>query len=276
MLRRILIFTSIVAIAAVAMVGVWGLRYTHIGEIEVNNINKFDKESSNNDKSYLLSISPCGDKKIVYTNNKELVLLVKSGNKETSKVIYKNYSLLSDDPYSMYNFEKYNIQWSQNEKYVFVRDSIYDIGSDKLNEIKNNVAFMWVGNKGICMDNGYYYTMGFDDGYSNYMAISKKIDVFDAGNIRTLACAEEGRYFVRDNINLDNIFDIKDDCLVINTASLKYKAEELQKVINEGYGKMIKAIYKKRKIGRFEYPENVIANGSYYLKNVRSIKLRID
>lgn len=288
MLKKVMIFATI---AAVIMVGVWTLRDTRVTEIEVNdninkveeeipkndNINKFEVGELRDDKRYVLSISPRGDKAIVCTiNNNELVLHVKSSNSETSKAIYQDYSPLSDDPYSMYNFEIYNIQWSQNERYIFVRDSIYDIETDKLIEIKSNVAFMWVGNKGLYMNNGYYYTMHVDDGYSNYMAISKEINVFEEGNIRSLAFAEDDKYFVLDNIHMQNMFDVTDDCLAVNTASLKYKAEDLQIIIDKEYREMVKAIYKEKKIDSREYLEQVLANGSYYLENIESIKIPLD
>lgn len=273
MLKRVIIFTII---AAVIVVGVWKYRDANTTEIKVNNINKIEAKIPEDNKSYLLSTSPHGDKKIVCTGDNELVLYMKNGNKETSKPIYKGYKPLSEDPYSMYNLEKYNIQWSQNERYVFVRDSIYDIETDKLTEIKSNVAFRWVGNKGFYMDNGYYYTMGFSDGYSNYMAIAKKINIFEEGNIRTLARAEDGKYFVWDNIHMENMFDVTDDYLGINTASLKHKAENLQQIIDKGYRKMINAIYEEKKIDRLTYPEQLIANGKYYLKNIKYIKIPIE
>lgn len=277
MLKRVLAFTAIAAIAAVIMVGVWRVKDTHVAKIEVDdNINKIEEGTLKDDKSYVLSTSPHGDKKIVCTADNELVLHVKSGNSETSKSIYKNYSPLSDDPYSMYNLERYNIQWSQNERYVFVRDSIYDIETDKLTEIKSNVAFIWFGNKGLYMNNGYYYSMHADDGYSNYMAISKRINVFEEGTIRALACAEDDKYFVLDDINAKNMFDITADCLVVNTASLKYKAEDLQEIIDKEYRGMVKAIYKEKKIDDRTYFEQVIANGKYYLENIKSIKIPLD
>ena len=269
MLKRALIFT---AIAAVIMVGVWRLRDTNITEIQVNDyINKVEEGTPEDDKSYVLSTSPHGGKKIVCTSNNELVLYVKSGNNETSKAIYKDYSPLSDDPYSMYNFEDYNIQWSQDERYVFIRDSIYDIETDKLTEIKSNVAFSWVGNKGLYMNNGYYYTMQVDDGYSNYMAISKEINVFEEGNIRTLARAEVDNYFVLDNIHMRKMFDIENNCLVVNTASLKTEAKDLQGKIDKEYREMVKVIYKEKKIDSRKYLEQVVAKGIYYLENVKPI-----
>lgn len=307
MLKKILIFTII---AVVIMAGFWRLRDSHVTEkeandntdeaAEINNNNEVEEGLLKDDKSYVLSVSPHGDKKIVCTGDNELVLHVKSGRNETSKVIYEDYSpLLSDnhplaepDPYSMYSSEKYIIQWSQNERYIFVRDSIYDIETDKLIEIKSNVAFMWVGNKGLYMDNGYYYTMHFSDGYSNYMSVSKEINVFEEGDIRTLARAEDDRYFVLDKIHIfmldimldkihatdmfDITFDITDDCLVVNTASLKYKAEELQEIINKEYSGMVKAIYEEKGIGRHEYPEHVIVNGSYYLESISPTKISLD
>jgi hypothetical protein len=277
MLKRVMILTSVVAMAAVIMVVVWRFRGTTATETGVNNnINKVEAGALKNDKSYVLVTSPSGNKKIVCSNKNELVLHVKSGNNETSKVIYENYSLLSSDPYSLYNFQEYNIQWSQNERYIFIKDSIYDIETDKLIKIKSSVFFKWIGNKGIYMDNGYFYSMEFDDGYTNYMVVAKKLNVFDAGDISTLASAGDGKYFVLDNIILESKYNIKDNNLVINTASLKYKAENLQKIINKEYSKMIKAIYKRKKITRFQYPENIIANGKYYLKNITSTKIPLD
>ncbi len=275
MLKRVLVFTA-VAVAVAIIAGVWRVKDTHVTKIEVNdNINKVEEEALKDDKSYVLSTSPHGDKEIVCTADNELMLYVKSGDNGTSKSIYRNYSPLSEDPYSMYNFERYNIQWSENEKYVFVRDSIYDIEADKLTEIKSNIAFIWAGNKGLYMDDGHYYTMQFNDGYSNYMAVSRKINVFEEGNIRTLACAEADKYFVRDNIYMENMFDITDDYLGINTASLKYKAEDLQEIVDKEYRKMVKAIYEEKKIDRLDYPEELIANGKYYLDDLKYIKIPI-
>ncbi|AOT68718.1 hypothetical protein [Geosporobacter ferrireducens] len=271
MSKRVLIFTII---AAVIMVGVWRLRDSPVTEVEIdNNIDEVEEGALQDDKSYVLSVSPRGNKEIVCTADNELVLHVKSGNSEASKVIYKDYSPLSEDPYSIYNFEDYNIQWSESERYVFVRDSIYDIKTDKLIEIKSNVVFMWIGNKGLYMDNGYYYTMHFDDGYSNYMAVSRAINVFEEGDIRTLACAEDDKYFILDNIYMKNRFNITDDCLVVNTASLKYKAEDLQEIIYKEYRKMVNAIYEEKGIDRYEQPEHLIVNGSYYLENIKTAKM---
>jgi hypothetical protein len=117
--------------------------------------------------------------------------------------------------------------------------------------------------------------MQFNDGYSNYMAVSRKINVFEEGNIRTLACAEADKYFVRDNIYMENMFDITDDYLGINTASLKYKAEDLQEIVDKEYRKMVKAIYEEKKIDRLDYPEELIANGKYYLDDLKYIKIPI-
>lgn len=274
MLKRALIFT---AIAAVIMVGVWRLRDTNITEIQVNdNINKVEEGAPENDKGYVLSTSPHGDKKILCTYNNELVLYMKNDDNETSKAIYKGYSPLSDDPYSMYNFENYNVQWSKGERYVFIRDSIYDIETDKLTEIKSNVAFGWVGDKGLYMNNGYYYTMDADDGYSNYMAIAKEINVFEKGNIRTLVRAEDDNYFVQDNIYLGKTFNIENNCMVVDTASLNTEAKDLQEKINKEYREMVKAIYKEKKIDSREYFEQVIAKGKYYLENIKSVKITLD
>lgn len=274
MLKRVIIFTII---AAVLAVGVWRLGTARPAEVQVSdNVNKVEEGTLEDDKSYVLSTSPHGDKKIVCTGDNELVLHVKNGNMETSKSIYKGYKPLSEDPYSMYNLEKYNVQWSENERYVFVRDIIYDIETDRLVEIKNNIAFMWAGNKGLFMEDGYYYKMELDNDYSNYMAIAKKINVFEDGNIRTLACTEDGKYFVCDNIHMDNMFDVTDDYLEIDTASLKYKAENLQQVIDKEYSKMVQAIYRDEKINRLTYPEEAIANGKYYLKNISYIQLPIN
>lgn len=267
---------TVATVATVIIVGAW--RFVNVGAAEVNgsgNKNNVEARVVNNDRSYVLSTSPHGDKKIVWNSKNELVLHVKSGNNETLKTIYKGYSPLSEDPYSMYNYTRYLIQWSQNEKYVFVRDSIYDIEANKLIKIKSNVAFTWIGNKGLYMDDGYYYTLPFDDGYSNYMAVSKKVKVFDGGKIRTLAVAKSNQYFVLDSIIMENMFKIANNSMIISTASLKDKAEELQKIINKEYRGMMKAIYKKKKIGRFDQPEAIIVNGSYYLKNISSIKIQI-
>lgn len=42
------------------------------------------------------------------------------------------------------------------------------------------------------------------------------------------------------------------------------------------YRGMIKAIYEEKGIGRYECPEHVIVNGSYYLENIESVKIPLD
>ncbi|WP_053957210.1 hypothetical protein [Inediibacterium massiliense] len=245
--------------------------------------NQMDKPSpmpqihNKNFEGYILSTSPSGYNKIICTSNNQLLLMARNNSDVALKEIYENYSELSTDPYSVYNFEDYLIQWSENEKYIFIKDSIYDVDNDKLIPIKDNIIFSWIGNKGMYIADGYYYTMGYGESDFNYMAIGKQIKVFDKGNITTLCQLKDDRYFMLDNVYMGNMFKITDHYLIIDTVSLKHDAKELQEIIYNNYSKMLNSIYKRKNIKPYDDPEYAqYIHGKYYLKNIQSNKFAIN
>ncbi|WP_129595921.1 hypothetical protein [Anaerophilus nitritogenes] len=141
-MKRILVFVAVAILV--------GLLYHKLYPV-----NKAEEQvqrpqiQSENLEGHKISTSPSGNKEIICTSNNQLVLMTRDDSKVFLKDIYENFAPLSTDPYSIYNLEDYLIQWSENEKYIFIKDSIYDIDKDNLICIKDNIIFSWVGNKGF-------------------------------------------------------------------------------------------------------------------------------
>lgn len=181
---------------------------------------------------YKISQSQDGEKEIYCTEDDKLILI--SGNNE--KIIYENYREITANPYSVWNFDEYKIQWSKDSKYVYIIDSIYDLKNDKLIPIEDCVIFSWIDNKGVYLTEGTYYEISYDGGLQNQMAVGKKIKIIDNGEIKEVGIQTDDRYFVLDRyIDTDKAFEVLGDYLIINTASLKYKEDELQEKINEDF-----------------------------------------
>ena len=177
-----------------------------------------------------ISQSPDGEKEIYCTGDKKLVL--KSDDNE--KVIYENYREITTNPYSIWDFDEYKVQWSGNGKYVYIVDSIYDLINEKLIPIEDCVIFSWIDNKGVYLAEGTHYEISYDGGFQNEMAVGKKIKIIENGEIKEIGKQTDDRYFVLDHfIDVDKTFEVIGDYITINTASLKYTEEELQDKINE-------------------------------------------
>ncbi len=182
---------------------------------------------------YRVSISQDGEKEIYCTEDRKLVLVF--DNQE--KVIYEDYRTITNNPYSIWDFGEYKIQWSQDSNYVYIIDSIYDFKKDQLIPLEDCVVFSWVGNKGVYLADGTYYEVSYDGGLQNQMAVGKKIKSIENGVVHEMAEQTGDRYFVFDK---DIIGGMKeafgtagDGYIIINTASLKYSEEQLQEKINE-------------------------------------------
>ncbi|TCO72296.1 hypothetical protein [Marinisporobacter balticus] len=187
---------------------------------------------SKNIDGYKISQSQDGEKEIYCTEDKKLILVSHNGK----KVICENYRDITTNPYSIWSFDEYKIQWSKDSNYVYVIDSIYDLKNDKLIPIKDCVVFSWIENKGVYLADGTYYEISYDGGLQNEMAVGKKIKIIENGEVKEKAKQTDDRYFVLDHfISVDNSFEVIGDYITINTASLKYKEDELQEKIKKDF-----------------------------------------
>ncbi|HYE81551.1 MAG TPA: hypothetical protein VEG39_05200 [Clostridia bacterium] len=179
---------------------------------------------------YRISLSQDGEKEIYRTKTDKLVLVY--DNKE--KIIYRDYREISNNPYSVWNFDEYKVQWSEDSNYVYIIDSIYDFKNDVLIPIKDCVIFSWIGNKGIYLADGTYYEISYDGALQNEMAVGKKVKVIESDIVKELGAQKEDRYYVLDDcIQTKKVFDTIGDDIIIKTASLKYNEEQLQDKIKE-------------------------------------------
>lgn len=197
-----------------------------------NSVDDKGQETTSID-GYRVSISQDGEKEIYCTEDRKLVLV--SGGQE--KVIYEDYRIITNNPYSIWDFDDYKIQWSRDSNYVYIIDSIYDFQNDQLIPIEDCVVFSWAGNKGVYLADGAYYEISYDGGLQNQMAAGKKIKIIENGVVQEVTEQPGDRYFVFDEDirgGMKEAFGTAGESyIVINTASLKYSEEQLQEKINE-------------------------------------------
>lgn len=200
---------------------------------DINSINEINKIKEID--GYLVSKSQDGEKEIYCTKGRSLVLV--SDNHE--KVIYENYRVITENPYSIWDFDDYKIQWSEDSNYVYIIDSIYDYRNDRLIPLTDCVIFSWIGNKGIYLAEGTYYEVSYDGGLQNEMAVGKKIILFENGLIEELGEQQGGRYYVLDEyirVALKEAFKFSSEGYIsVKTASLKYNEDQLQSKIKEEF-----------------------------------------
>ena len=82
---------------------------------------------------YKVSTSPDG-KKTIYRFDNYLMLIDSKRigtNQKAIRIIYDNYDKRTEDPYSLWDYDCFKIQWSSDSNYVYIIDSIYDIANDK-------------------------------------------------------------------------------------------------------------------------------------------------
>lgn len=217
-------------------------------------------QQSNTDV-FKVSQSQDGKKEIYCNKDKELIL--KSGN--IKKVIYQNYRDVTTNPYSIWSFDEYKIQWSSDGDYVYIIDSVYDLKNDKLIPLKDCVVFSWIGNKGVYLAEGNYYEISYDGALQNEMAVGKKIKVIENGKIQEKGKQTDNRYFVLDHfIDVDKVFKVTGDYITINTALLKYSEEELQGKIDEDMN--------SNKFREFFYHNNNESLNIKYAELIKKIK----
>lgn len=213
-----------------------------ISIIGCNNNTEPQNTSSNNNtineiKGYKISESQDNEKFIYCTEDNKLILV----NGDFQKIIYDYYIPYDDErhlnsvfnnPYSIWSFDEYKIQWSSNSKYVYIVDTIYDLEKDKFIPLKDCVVFSWKDNKGIYLADGKHYELSADGALQNEMSIGKKIKIIEDGIIKELDSLTDGRYYVLNEYNnIPNLFNYIGDYLIINTAKLKYSEDNLQDII---------------------------------------------
>lgn len=177
---------------------------------------------------YKVNESPDGNMQVFVTNDHRVVL---KSQKET-KVIYEGYPVIAEmDPYSVYSFDKYLTSWSKNSKYLFIKDSIYDVAKDELIFLKDNVVFYWNDNIGIFLAQGENFQLGYDGAIYSEFAVGKKINAFVEGNIVEIKQAQADRYFILDPLYVSGSMITKDK-INITTAQLKYDVQELKHMID--------------------------------------------
>lgn len=200
---------------------------------QTSNGSGYESQETTGIDGYRVSISQDGEKEIYCTEDRKLVLVFD----DQEKVIYEDYRIITNNPYSIWDFDQYKIQWSGDSNYVYIIDSIYDFKNDSLIPIDDCVVFSWVGNKGAYLADGTYYEISYDGGLQNEMAVGKKIKIIENGVVQEVAEQTGDRYFVFDeyiNVSMKEAFGtIGDGYISINTASLKYSEEQLQEKINE-------------------------------------------
>ncbi len=170
------------------------------------------------------------EKEIWCTKDRKLILVFD----DEERVIYDNYNVMTNNPYSVWDFDEYKLQWSADSNYIYIIDSIYDVKNDKLLPIKDCVIFSWIGNKGVYLAEGSYYEISYDGGLQSQMAVGKKLKAVEEGIIKDLEEQQGGRYYVlADSISPNKPFTTVGDYLSIDTATLKYSEGQLQAKIEE-------------------------------------------
>lgn len=188
--------------------------------------------ANKNIDGYKISQSQDGEKEIYCTEDKKLILVYG----DSKKVIYENYKDITTNPYSIWSFDEYKIQWSSDGNYVYIIDSIYDLKNNKLVPIKDCVVFSWIDNKGVYLAEGTYYEISYDGGLQNEMTVGKKVKVIENGEIEEKGKQTDDRYFVLDHFaDVNKVFEVVGDYVIVDTASLKYREEELHGKVEEDF-----------------------------------------
>lgn len=189
-----------------------------------------------------LSVSPDGSLSIYLNSDNNLY--IKDENK--NKIIYRNYhkdSELLEHPYSLWADDSFRIQWSEDGRYVYIIDSIYDVEGERLINLRDCLIFSWIGNKGVYLADGKLIEGKFwDRGFYGIYA-SKKVNIFEDGSIRTAKQLYDGKYFIVSedcwNNSERSLFRCLGPSIEITTAKLRFGEEHT-------YDRLIKAYQQLR------------------------------
>jgi hypothetical protein len=190
----------------------------------------------------VISWSPKGDIKLQL--GKDNNLYISDGKGE--KIVYRNYekdSELFKNPYSLWSFDFFRIQWSGDGQYIYIIDSIYDVSNDKLIPIKDCLIFSWVENRGVYLAGGKVVEGKFwDNGFYGFY-VSKCVKVFEDGEVKTAKERTDDRYYVVSESNWEEtektLFKALGSSVEVKSAKFKFGEEKM-------YDKLIKAYQELR------------------------------
>lgn len=208
-------------------------------------------------ENIVVSRSPAGNIEFLLGKDNNLYISDEKGE----RIIYRNYEKdreLFSHPYSLWSFDFFRIQWSNDGRYAYIIDSIYDVANERLIPLKDCLIFSWVGNRGVYLSEGKIIEAEFwDNGFYGFYA-SKCLKVFENGKTRTIKKLTDDRYFIVSESSWDEVektlFRCAGPAVEIKTAKFKFKEDEM-------YDKLIKAYQELREdeaaweLLNGEYPE---------------------
>jgi hypothetical protein len=190
----------------------------------------------------VVSWSPGGNIKFLLGKDNSLYISDEKGE----RIIYRNYEKdggLYTNPYSLWSFDFFRIQWSADGQYAYIIDSIYDVSNDKLIPIKDCLIFSWVGNRGVYLSDGKIIEGKFWDNGFYGIYTSKCVKAFEKGNVTTIKEHTDDRFFVVSesswNETEKTLFGHRGPAVEVRSAKFKFGEEEM-------YDKLIKAYQKLR------------------------------
>ncbi len=190
----------------------------------------------------VVSCSPVGNIELQLGEDNNLYISDEKGE----RVIYRNYEKdggLFNHPYSLWSFDFFRIQWSEDGQYAYIIDSIYDVAKGRLIPLKDCLIFSWVGNKGIYLSEGKILEAKFWDNGFYGLYTSKCMKVFENGEVKTVKERTDDRYFIVAesswNETEKTLFNCQGTELEVKTAKFKFGEEEM-------YDKLIKAYQELR------------------------------
>lgn len=186
---------------------------------------------------YKISVSP-DTKKSIYRFDNYLMLINTQRigtNQKAIRIVYDNYVKRTEEPYSLWNYDKFKIQWSSDSNYVYIIDSIYDLINDKKIPLDDCLIFSWAGNEGIYLTKGNLYKFFFQDSGFYGIYASNKINVVENGKVITSEELKNDRYFVifESDWNKSSLFRIKEGKVIVRTANMKYNENLLENKMQE-------------------------------------------
>ncbi len=248
----ILVFITTVSISGCSIYG--GYKYSKVKVASTQKIIGTIDEAST---ERVVSWSPKGNTRLLLGKDNNLYISDEKGE----RIIYRNYERdreLFQHPYSLWSFDFFRIQWSEDGQYAYIIDSLYDVANDKLIPLKDCLVFSWVGNRGVYLSGGRIVEAKFcDNGFYGFYA-SKCMKVFENGEVKTIKERTDDRYFIVAESSWDEtektLFRCLGPVVEVKTAKFKFGEEEM-------YDKLIKAYQELREdekawnILNSEYPD---------------------
>ncbi|MHB1393452.1 MAG: hypothetical protein ACYCYE_10335 [Clostridia bacterium] len=202
--------------------------------VSASKIGVIDEESAGR----AVSRSPVGNTKLLLGADNNLYISDEKGE----RIIYRNYEKdreLFQHPYSLWSFDFFRIQWSEDGQYVYIIDSVYDVANDKLIPLKDCLIFSWAGNRGVYLSGGEIVEAKFwDNGFYGFYA-SKCMKVFENGEVKTIKDRTDDRYFVISERDWDEkektLFRCRGPLVEVKSAKFKYDEEKMHDKLIKAY-----------------------------------------